>query len=370
VSTSAPPGLSLGQPFGVPLRLSSSWFIGAAIITWILEPLVQRWLLLEPPWSWVVGITFAVLLGLSVLAHEMAHAVAAQRFGLQVRSMTIHLIGGVTAMEAETRRPWVDFVIAVVGPLTSLVLGGVAWAAYLASPEGTVFAFITWQLMVANLVVGVLNLVPALPLDGGRLLRDVVWALSGREHVGTLVAGWTGRGFAALLALLAVLPTLLGSTDVIWLAWGLLLAVFIWVEASRSLQAVAISRRLEGLTVERLVRPALLVPQQTPVEVALEQLARSGRSELVLTDEQGGPVGIVQRDAAAAVPADRRGQMPVSAAARSASPRSALSASLSGRDLIARLNASPQDQHLVVDTHGTVYGVLVTADVEAYLRST
>ena len=108
----------------MPLRLSSSWFVGAAIIAWILEPLVQRWLLLEPPWSWVVGITFAVLLGLSVLAHEMAHAVAAQRFGLQVRSMTIHLIGGVTAMEAETRRPWVDFVIAVVGPLDVVGPGG------------------------------------------------------------------------------------------------------------------------------------------------------------------------------------------------------------------------------------------------------
>jgi Zn-dependent protease len=112
----------LGRPFGVPLQLSSSWFLGAAIIAWIFAPVVERWLLLEPPWTLVVGASFAVLLGLSVLAHEMAHAVMAQRFGLGVRSMTIHLIGGVTAMEAETKRPWVDFTIAVVGPLTSLVV--------------------------------------------------------------------------------------------------------------------------------------------------------------------------------------------------------------------------------------------------------
>lgn len=368
MSTSAESGLSLGQPFGVPLRLSTSWFLGAAIIAWIMEPLVRRWLLLEPPWSWIVGVTFAVLLGLSVLAHEMAHAVAAQRFGLQVRSMTIHLIGGVTAMEAETRRPWVDFVIAVVGPLTSLVVGGVAWAAYLASPAGTVVEFITWQLMVANLVVGVLNLVPALPLDGGRLLRDVVWALSGREHVGTLVAGWTGRGFAAFLAMVAILPTLLGRTDVVWLAWGLLLAVFVWVEASRSLRVVSLTRALEALTAGTLVRPALLVPEETPVDVALDELTRSGRGELVLTDAQGSAVGIVQREAVSAVPEERRALMPVSSAARSVSQRSALPAALSGRDLITRLNASTQDQHLVVDAHGAVYGVLDTADVEAYLR--
>lgn len=331
---------------------------------------MQRWLLLEPPWSWLVGITFAVLLGLSVLAHEMAHAVAAQRFGLQVRSMTIHLIGGVTSMDAETRRPWVDFVIAVVGPLTSLGVGGAAWAVYQVAPQGTVFAFVSWQLMVANLVVGVLNLVPALPLDGGRLLRDVVWAVSGREHVGTLVAGWTGRGFAVFLAIIAVLPTVLGSTDVIWLAWGLLLAVFVWVEASRSLQAVALSRALEQLTVAQLVRPALLVPQATSVASAVDQLVASGRAELVLTDQQGTAVGIVQQDAVGAVPLERRSEMPVSGAARSVSQRSALPSSLAGRDLIARLNASPQDQHLVVDENGTVYGVLVTADVEAYLRRT
>lgn len=368
MSNASPPGISLGQPFGVPLRLSTSWFLGAAIIVWIMEPLVQSWLLLEPPWSWVVGATFAVLLGLSVLAHEMAHAVAAQRFGLQVSSMTIHLIGGVTAMEAETRRPWVDFVIAVVGPVTSLVVGAIAWGAWLASPEGTVFAFIAWQLMATNLIVGVLNLVPALPLDGGRLLRDLVWALSGHEHIGTLVAGWTGRGFAVVLALAAVVPTVLGSTGVIWLVWGLLLASFVWLEASRSLRAVALTQAIARLDVGSLTRPALLLPQETSVADALDKLERSGRAEIVLTDPQGRPVGIVSAAAMAAVPLDRRRHMPVSGAARSTSAGSALPASLSGRDLIARLNASRQELHLVVDAAGSVYGVLVTSDVEAQLR--
>ncbi len=219
-----------------------------------------------------MGASFAVLLGLSVLAHEMAHAVMAQRFGLRVRSMTIHLIGGVTAMDAETRRPWVDFTIAVVGPVTSLLVGGLAWLGYLVAPEGTVFAFITWQLMAANLVVGVLNLVPALPLDGGRLLRDVVWAASGREHVGTLVAGWTGRAFAVFVAFLAVLPVLLGRPDFVWLSWGLLLAGFIWLEASRSLKFAGVSRAVTALKVSDLVRPAVFVSHDTPLASALQLL--------------------------------------------------------------------------------------------------
>ena len=361
------PGISLGRPFGVPLRLSSSWFLGAAIIAWVFAPLVERWLPIESPWTFVVGASFAVLLGLSVLAHEMAHAVMAQRFGLRVRSMTIHLIGGVTSMDAETRRPWVDFTIAVVGPLTSLLVGGVAGLGYLAAPEGTVFAFVTWQLMVANLIVGVLNLVPALPLDGGRLLRDVVWAASGREHVGTIVAGWTGRGFAVLVAFLAVLPVLLGSPDVIWLAWGLLLAGFIWIEASRSLRYAAVSRTIADLSTSTLMRPSVFVPHDTPLASALA-LRTDPRTVLVVTDARGAVAGVVRPEAALAVPEERRPWVPVSSVSMTVTDVGRIHPGTQGHDLIATLTSTPAPVHLVEDERGTVYGVLVTADVEGALE--
>ncbi len=377
--TSAPPssrqesaerlsGISLGSPFGVPLRLSSSWFLGAGIIAWVFAPVVERWLLLESPWTYVVGASFAVLLGLSVLAHEMAHAVMAQHFGLRVRSMTIHLIGGVTAMDAETRRPWVDFTIAVVGPLTSLLVGGLAWLGYLVAPEGTVFAFVTWQLMAANLVVGLLNLVPALPLDGGRLLRDVVWAASGREHIGTIVAGWTGRAFAVLVAFLAVLPVLLGRPDFIWLSWGLLLAGFIWLEASRSLKFAGVSRAITALKVTDLVRPAVFVPHDTPLASAMQLLTEAGTA-LVVTDAHGDVAGVVRPEAALAVPEERRPWVPVSSVAITVTHVGSVPPDASGHDLIETLNATAAAVHLVEDERGTVYGVLVTADVEEALTT-
>ncbi len=361
-------GISLGRLFGVPLRLSSSWFLGAAIIAWVFAPVVERWLLIEPPWTWVVGGSFAVLLGLSVLAHEMAHAVMAQRFGLDVRSMTIHLIGGVTAMEAETRRPWVDFTIAVVGPLTSLVVGGVAWLGYLAAPSGTVFSFVTFQLMAANLIVGVLNLVPALPLDGGRLLRDVVWAASGREYIGTLVAGWTGRAFALVVAFFALLPVLLGRPDVVWLAWGLLLAGFIWFEASRSLKVAGMSRIIARLTVGDLLRPVVFVPHDTPLASALA-LPRHSDAAVVVTDAHGAVAGIVRPESAAAVPVERQPWVPVSSVAASAGSGDRLTPQLGGVELIAALTSHPSPVHLVEDAAGTVYGVVVTADVEEALSA-
>lgn len=359
-------GISLGAPFGVPLRLSSSWFLGAAIIAWVFSPVVERWLALEPPWTFVVGLSFAVLLGFSVVAHEMAHALMAQHYGLHVRSMTIHLIGGVTAMDAETRRPWVDFRIAVVGPLTSLGVGGIAGLAYLVAPEGTVFAFVTWQLMAANLVVGLLNLVPALPLDGGRLLRDVVWAASGREGLGTVVAGWTGRGFAVVLAFFALLPVLLGRPDFIWLGWGLLLAGFVWLEASRSLKHAGVSQAIDELKVADLVRPVVLVSHDTSLAVALHQL-NDDRTALGVTDAHGAVAGVVQPDAALAVPVERRPWVPVSSVAVSVSQGGSLSLDASGRDLIETLTTSGAAVHLVEDEAGSVYGVLVSADVEEAL---
>ncbi len=361
-------GISLGRVFGVPLRLSSSWFLGAAIIAWVFAPVVERWLLLDPPWTWVVGASFAVLLGLSVLAHEMAHAIMAQRFGLEVRSMTIHLIGGVTAMEAETRRPWVDFTVAVVGPLTSLVVGGVAWLGYLVAPSGTVFSFVTFQLMAANLIVGLLNLVPALPLDGGRLLRDVVWAASGREYLGTVVAGWTGRGFAVVVAFFAFLPVMLGRPDVVWLAWGLLLAGFIWFEASRSLKFAGMTRAIARLTVADLMRPVVFVPHDTPLASALT-LPGARDAAVVVTDAHGSVAGVVRPESAAAVPAERQPWVPVSSVAASATDAVRLAPQLEGHDLVAALTSHPSPVHIVEDDEGTVYGVLVTADVEEALSA-
>src|SRR5262249_35474627 len=141
-----------------------------------------------------------VILYGSVLLHEAAHAYVAKHYGYPVGPITLHFLGGATAIEAEARRPRDEFWIAVVGPLTSLAVGGVGLLLLLLNPSGLLEMAVA-GLPGANLSVAALNRVPGLPLDGGRVLKSIVWGISGNVHRGTIVAGWVGRVVAVLVVL-------------------------------------------------------------------------------------------------------------------------------------------------------------------------
>ena len=147
--------------------------------------------------KYVAGLAFAVLLYLSILLHEASHAISARHYGLPVNSISIHFLGGATEIGGEAKSPRAEFVIAVVGPLTSLAVGAVSVGLWYVLPDG-LLRLAVQGLAVANLVVGALNLVPGLPLDGGRVLRAAVWKVGGDPLRATVVAAWGGRVVAVL----------------------------------------------------------------------------------------------------------------------------------------------------------------------------
>jgi Zn-dependent protease len=196
----APGTIRIGQIGGVDVLVRSSWLFVAVLISVMLAPAVDA---VQPGlggWKYVAGAAFAVLLYLSVLLHEASHALMAKRFGLPVRSITLHFLGGVTEIEGEPDTPGREFGVSVVGPLTSVAVGLAVLPLASLAPDRSLLELAAKGLAGANLVVGVLNLVPGLPLDGGRVLRAVVWRVTGSPHQGTIVAGWGGR-VAALLVL-------------------------------------------------------------------------------------------------------------------------------------------------------------------------
>ncbi|GAA1774802.1 hypothetical protein GCM10009834_36900 [Streptomonospora arabica] len=360
----------MARPFGIPVYVTPSWLIIAVIITVIYQPVVERTLQLGAV-SYLVAFVFAVLLYLSVLVHELAHSVTARMFGLPVGRITLYMLGGVSEIEREAPTPGREFLVALSGPVLSLVLAGGGFAAYWLVDPRTVLGVLIWQLWVANLLVGVFNLLPGLPLDGGRLVRAVVWAITRRPRAGTVVAAWGGRVLAVLIVAVPVLYGLrTGSApNLFGLLWALLLASFIWMGAASALRAARLRERVPTLRARELGRRATVVGADTPLAEARRRMREEGTRAVLVADTAGTPTSIVNEAAAAAVPDARLPWVPVSSVAGGITRGAVISADLEGDDLLEALRAYSAPDYLLVEPDGTTYGVLRTADVqEAFTR--
>jgi Zn-dependent protease/CBS domain-containing protein len=360
----------MGRLFGVPVYVAPTWVVVAFLITLMFAPHVEAEVPGLGPGRFLVSFLYAVLLYASVLVHELGHAVVATRLGMPVRRITLHLLGGVTEMSGQAKTPGREFLVAVAGPVLSIALGGLAFAAgQVVNGGGTatrIASLLLFALMLANLVVGVFNLFPGLPLDGGVLLRAAVWKVTGRAYTGTLVAAWVGRGVAVLLL---AFPLLLEAftnfiPDVVTYIWFALIAAFIWMGAGSALQMARLRERLPSVAAGTLTRRAIPVTGDVPLAEALRRAGEAGARALVVVDSTGAPVGLVSEAAVTATPEQRRPWIDVGSVSRTLEPGLVLHRSLAGEDLVRAMQASPASEYLVLDREGAIYGVLAAADVE------
>ncbi|ONK15595.1 site-2 protease family protein [Streptomyces sp. MP131-18] len=367
-------GILMGRVFGVPVYVAPSWFLVAALITWFFGNQLDRVLPELGGSRYLVSLFFAVAFYASVLVHELAHTLAAVRFDLPVRRIQLQFFGGVSEIEKESQTPGREFVLAGVGPLLSLVLAGVFYVGMLAVESGTVPGVLLAGLMISNLIVAVFNLLPGLPLDGGRMLRAVVWKLSGSPMTGTVAAAWTGRVLAIVVLIGFPLATHMGSvadrdsfsglqslTDALLAA---ILAAIIWTGAGNSLRMARLRERLPALNARALTRRAVPVSPETPLSEALRRANDAGARALVVVDGQGTPQSVVRESGIAGVPQHRRPWVAVSTLAQDLTEGMRVPADLTGEGLLDRLRATPATEYLVVEETGEIYGVLSTSDVE------
>jgi Zn-dependent protease len=321
------------------------------------------------PWKYVAGLVFAVILYGSVLLHEAAHAGMARHYGYPVSSITLHFLGGFTEIEGEARRPREEFWIAVVGPLTSLAVGAVALAVHLLGPTGLPLMAIE-GLAGANLLVGVLNLIPGLPLDGGRVLKAGVWGVTHDVHRGTLVAGWSGRvvAGAALFWPMFAREVLGLNVSLIDYLIAVVLAVFLWGGASAAINAARVRSRLPELIGRSLARRTVQVPGDLPLSEAIRRAQDFEAGSIVTLTRDGHADGVVNESALLATPVERRPWIPTSSVARTVVPGLALPVDISGEALLSALAQTPAPEYLLIESDGSVYGVLATADVDAAFR--
>lgn len=364
---SHPPGsYRIGSVGGVDVYVRASWLVVAGLIAIVLAPRVEQ---VEPglgALKYVAGLAFAVLLYLSVLLHEMSHALMAKHFGLPVRSISLHFLGGMTEIDGEAATAGQEFKIAVVGPLTSLAVGGAALLLVPVVPDGLT-RMAVGGLAGANLVVGVLNLVPGLPLDGGRVLRAAVWRTTGNMHRGTIVAGWCGRVVAVVALVWPVLAQALFDVkpDLIDYMIAVIIASFLWSGATGSMTSAHIRRRLPSLKARPLARRVVSVPDDTAVSEAVRQAQAAGAGGIVLHTSDGRLAGVVSEAALMATPEERRPWMPVSTIARTLTEGLVLPADIVGEDLVRAMARTPASEYVLVEDDGSVYGLLATSDVDS-----
>ncbi|MGI8578237.1 MAG: site-2 protease family protein [Nocardioidaceae bacterium] len=367
--TPRPGTIRLGTVAGIQITVAHSWFLIVGLIAVLIAPRLQ---LVEPrlgALAYLAGIGFAVLLYLSVLLHEISHALAARAFQMPVNSINLHFLGGATEIDGEATTPWREFAIAVVGPLTSLAIGGLAfWSLGAFGPQGLP-RFAVAALAGANLVVGALNLVPGLPLDGGRVLQAVVWGLTKKRALGITIASWGGRVAAvAALGYPFVLPMFGARAEIIDYLIAFMIASFLWTGATQSLAMAKVRDKLPSLSARRLARPAIGVPADLPLAEAIRRAQEAHAGSVVVITGDGKPAGIVNEDAVASTPQERRPWMASGDLARRIESGLLLSADLVGEQLLRAMNHTPATEYVLLEPNGSIYGVLVTKDVDNAFR--
>ena len=298
-------GFSVGRIFGIRITIDWSWIFIFVLVIWNLGTAVSD---LHRFWSpvtiWGVAVVAALLFFASVLAHELAHSLVARAQGLPVRTITLFLFGGVSNIQREPRSPAAEFLMAIVGPITSIVLG-VIFLVLGAISAGTLvqevmpsmtglaslspLAIILLWLGQINVLLGLFNLIPGFPLDGGRVLRSILWAATNNLRTATRWASWVGQAIGWLMIIAGVamvfgarIPVLgTGFLGGLWLAF---IGWFLNTAALQSYRQVVIHDILEGVPVARLMRTT--VPT-VPATISIGDLVHE---YVMRTDERAFPV--------------------------------------------------------------------------------
>jgi Zn-dependent protease len=351
-------GIPLGRIAGVPVVLAYSWFIIAAFTVIVYGPVLGRQNPALGVSAYVVAFAYAVLLLISVLVHELAHALTAKIYGWPTQKIVLNLWGGHTQFESFTATPGRSVLVALAGPAANFVLAAGAWLVLSSATMGSVAEILVNIFMWANFLIAVFNVLPGLPLDGGRLVESAVWKATGSQAKGTVAAGWGGRIIVvAICYWFIVRPLLAGDApDFSLLMITVLVGSFLWMGASASIQQGTLRERLHLVSAAALSTPAAGLPATATVEEALQYAV--GDKTLVVCGEGGRPEGVVDAAALSSVPAQAAASTPITAVSYALAPGAYVPEWSKGQELLHFLSQLEGRHYAVVDHNGKVTGLL------------
>lgn len=352
--------LRVGRVLGVPVELAPSWFLLAAVVVVSYGPALGRQG--APARGYAAAAAFALLLLLSVLLHEVGHCVAARLLRLRVRRITVSFLAGLTEVTDPPPTPGTAYAVSIAGPLVSVLLTGIGVAVAQAMPAGGQARSVAWLFALSNGGLAAFNLLPGLPLDGGAVLRALIWKLTGDAATATVVSAQVGRALAVAVVPLAVLvaPLVGARLSIAGVVISAFVALFLYAGATASLRTARVERRLRGLVAAALARPALAVPATLPLAEALRQAHTAGLHAIVVVAGDGRLQAVVSEAAVTAVPEHRRPWIAVGDLARPLEDGLLLDPGLAGAGLAEALRRTPASEYVV---RGSEPRVLVAADL-------
>jgi Zn-dependent protease/predicted transcriptional regulator len=352
--------------FGFQVWIDASWLLIGVLITWTLAAGVFPAALpgLGAATYWWMGVVAAIGLLLSIVFHETAHSLVARRFGIEIRGITLFVFGGVAQMPAEPTSARAEFLMALAGPVSSAVLAAALFAldgviGSLGGPQ--TIAVVVWYLGFLNMMLAIFNLVPAFPLDGGRMLRAALWGWRQDIRWATRIAAAMGDTFGILLIVFGIIGVLRGN--LIGGVWQVLIGMFLRGAAGAGYRQTMAQRLLAGISVSEAMTPnPIAVPPDLPIDRFVEDYVYRYHHREFPVARDGVLIGTIGTKQVAAL--DRRvwPQTPVAAIAAAGAPADTISPEAAVLDAMAQMSAEGRSR-LFVTRDGRLLGILTHRDL-------
>ena len=356
---------NIGKILGIPLRIHYSWFAIFALVTVSL---------VYPNWSnhayWVIGVITSLLFFSSVVAHELAHSLVGRANGIPIRSITLFIFGGIAHMTREAKRPAAEFKMALAGPATSLVLGGLfglIWF-FIRNTGHPVVDMVQWLAFI-NLALAIFNLIPGFPLDGGRVFRSILWRLSDNYNRSTQIATRVGRGVGYSFIAGGVIIVILNQQFFVQGLWLAFIGWFLENAASGSYRQLKWQNTLKGITASQVMKTVFPVISSdiTLSELVRTQVLFSGNTFFVVID-QGQLAGIATLNNLKSVPQQKWGTTQISTIMTTFEKIRLAHPEQDAMSLFEQMNESDINQIPVV-SQGRVLGIVTRESLLRILRA-
>lgn len=358
--------ITLFKLLGFQVRLDPSWIILAVLITWTLATGVfpAHYNNLSQASYWWMGAAGALGLFASIVFHELCHSLVARRYGLPMRGITLFIFGGVAEMDEEPESPRAEFLMAVAGPLSSFLLAVVFYYTSVAGASAgwpLQFTGTVRYLALINAMLAIFNLIPGFPLDGGRVLRSVLWAWTGNLRRATRTASQIGSGFGTLIFVMGILNVLAGN--LVGGLWWFLIGMFLRNASRMSYQQMLTRKAFEGERLSRFMnRDPITVPASISVAALVEDYIYRYHFKMFPVVDGGSLIGCVGTNEVKHTPREEWDSLTVGEIASKCSPENTIGSAADALSAISAMSRTGRSRLLVVEGNRLV-GIVSLRDM-------